>query len=192
MTEPTFRIIETNGVKIRAAVQGEGPLVVMVHGFPESWYSYRHQMAPLAAAGFTACAIDVRGYGGSDKPHPVDEYSFEALTADVVRGVRRTELMHSDRAGAHLMMDVIRLADRQRDDRQGRIARPGARELTAITDEQVLEVVRLTPPVANSIRPVGAHPARAHVVAVGKRRAPYDVFRISGVEDRFHGVAGML
>ena len=86
----------------------------------------------------------------------------------------------SDRAGGHPMMDVIRLADRQRDDRQGRIARPGARELTAITDEQVLDVVRLTPPVANSIRPVGAHPARAHVVAVGKRRAPYDVFRISG------------
>ena len=98
----------------------------------------------------------------------------------------------SDRAGAHLMMDVIRLADRQRDDRQGRIARPGARELTAITDEQVLDVVRLTPPVANSIRPVGAHPARAHVVAVGKRRAPCDVFRISGAEDCFHGVAGML
>ena len=83
MTESTFRVVEANGVKIRAAVQGEGPLVVMVHGFPESWYSYRHQMAPLAAAGFTACAIDVRGYGGSDKPHAVEAYSLEALTADV-------------------------------------------------------------------------------------------------------------
>ena len=49
MTQPDFRMIDTNGVKIRAAVQGEGPLVVMVHGFPESWYSWRHQMAPLAA-----------------------------------------------------------------------------------------------------------------------------------------------
>jgi pimeloyl-ACP methyl ester carboxylesterase len=79
----TFRTIDTNGVKLRAAVQGEGPLVVMVHGFPESWYSWRHQMAPLAAAGFTACAIDVRGYGGSDKPDAVDAYAMEALTADV-------------------------------------------------------------------------------------------------------------
>lgn len=80
---PDFRMIETNGVKIRAAVQGEGPLVVMVHGFPESWYSWRHQMGPIAAAGFTACAIDVRGYGGSDKPQAVEAYSMQELTADV-------------------------------------------------------------------------------------------------------------
>jgi pimeloyl-ACP methyl ester carboxylesterase len=81
--KPEFRTIETNGVKLRAAVQGEGPLIVMVHGFPESWYSWRHQMAPFAAAGFTSCAIDVRGYGGSDKPHAVDAYSMQNLTADV-------------------------------------------------------------------------------------------------------------
>jgi len=81
--KPEFRTIETNGVKLRAAIQGEGPLIVMVHGFPESWYSWRHQMAPFAAAGFTACAIDVRGYGGSDKPHAVDAYSMQNLTADV-------------------------------------------------------------------------------------------------------------
>ncbi len=78
-----FRIIETNGVKIRAAVQGEGPLIIMAHGFPESWYSWRHQMAPFAAAGFTACAIDVRGYGGSDKPRAVEAYAMKELTADV-------------------------------------------------------------------------------------------------------------
>ena len=83
MTQPDFRMIDTNGIKLRAAVQGEGPLVVMVHGFPESWYSWRHQMAPLAAAGFTACAIDVRGYGGSDKPHPVEAYAMKEMTADV-------------------------------------------------------------------------------------------------------------
>lgn len=78
-----FRLIEANGVRIRAAVQGEGPLVVMVHGFPESWYSWRHQMAPLAAAGFTACAIDVRGYGGSDKPSAVADYAMKEIAADV-------------------------------------------------------------------------------------------------------------
>lgn len=80
---PDFRIIDTNGIKIRAAVQGEGPLVVMVHGFPESWYSWRHQMAPIAAAGFTACAIDVRGYGGSDKPRAVEAYTLKEICADV-------------------------------------------------------------------------------------------------------------
>jgi len=80
---PAFRTIATNGVAIRAAIEGEGPLVVMVHGFPESWYSWRHQMAPLAAAGFTACAIDVRGYGGSDKPHDVAAYAMKEMTADV-------------------------------------------------------------------------------------------------------------
>lgn len=80
---PDFRTIRANDVSIRAAVQGEGPLVVMVHGFPESWYSWRHQMAPLAAAGFTACAIDVRGYGGSDKPHAVEAYAMKEIAADV-------------------------------------------------------------------------------------------------------------
>ncbi|MBK6702786.1 MAG: alpha/beta hydrolase [Caulobacteraceae bacterium] len=83
MTKPEFRMIDTNGIKVRAAIQGEGPLVVMVHGFPESWYSWRHQMAPLAAAGFTACAIDVRGYGGSDKPHAVEAYAMKEIAADV-------------------------------------------------------------------------------------------------------------
>jgi pimeloyl-ACP methyl ester carboxylesterase len=78
-----FRTIEANGIAIRAAVQGEGPLIVMVHGFPESWYSWRHQLAPFAAAGFTACAIDVRGYGGSSKPHAVEAYAMQEIAADV-------------------------------------------------------------------------------------------------------------
>lgn len=81
---PEFRNIETNGIRLRARVQGEGPLVLMVHGFPEIRYSWRHQMGPLAAAGFTACAVDVRGYGGSDKPHEVEAYSMAAMCADVV------------------------------------------------------------------------------------------------------------
>jgi pimeloyl-ACP methyl ester carboxylesterase len=78
-----FRMIKTNGVSLRAAVQGAGPLVLMAHGFPESWYSWRHQMGPLAAAGFTACAIDVRGYGGSDKPREVEAYAMTEMCADV-------------------------------------------------------------------------------------------------------------
>src|ERR1700674_1005329 len=78
-----FRQVQVGEVTLRVALQGEGPLVVMVHGFPESWYSWRHQMGPIAAAGFTACTIDVRGYGGSDKPHAVEAYSLERLSGDV-------------------------------------------------------------------------------------------------------------
>ena len=83
MVEHTFQYLETNGVRLRAVVEGRGPLVVLVHGFPESWYSYRHQLGPLAAAGFRVAAIDVRGYGGSDKPQPIEAYTMRQLTADV-------------------------------------------------------------------------------------------------------------
>lgn len=77
-----FRKVSVGAVELKVAM-GEGPLIVMVHGFPESWCSWRHQMGPIAAAGFTACAIDVRGYGGSDKPHPVEAYDIESLSGDV-------------------------------------------------------------------------------------------------------------
>lgn len=80
---PEFRTVDAGKAKIRAAVEGEGPLVVMVHGFPESWYSWRDQIGPVAKAGFQVAAIDVRGYGGSDKPQPIEAYDMEALTGDV-------------------------------------------------------------------------------------------------------------
>src|SRR6185503_17503162 len=78
-----FCYVQSGDVKLRAAVEGSGPLVLMVHGFPESWFCWRHQMKPIADAGFTACAIDVRGYGGSDKPQPVEAYAMQEMTADV-------------------------------------------------------------------------------------------------------------
>ena len=78
-----FQSLALSGITLRAAVEGSGPLVVMVHGFPESWYSWRHQLAPIAATGFTACAIDVRGYGGSGKPHPVAGYDMAHKIADL-------------------------------------------------------------------------------------------------------------
>ena len=89
---PEFRMINVGEVSLRCAIEGPkpgtAPLVIMVHGFPESWYSWRHQLGPIAAAGFTACAIDVRGYGGSDKPAGIAAYAMERLVGDLV-GLRR-------------------------------------------------------------------------------------------------------
>jgi pimeloyl-ACP methyl ester carboxylesterase len=83
---PLFALqeIETNGITLRAAVEGDGPLVIMVHGFPEIWYSWRHQIRPLARAGYRVVALDVRGYGGSTKPQPVEAYAMTSLMADVI------------------------------------------------------------------------------------------------------------
>ena len=86
---PTFQDIDLGEVTLRCAMEGKGPLVVMVHGFPESWYSWRHQIGPIAEAGFAACAIDVRGYGGSSKPHPIEAYDMEHMVADVAALVER-------------------------------------------------------------------------------------------------------
>ena len=83
-TQFELRNFETNGIEVRAAVAGSGPLVILVHGWPELWYSWRHQIGPLAEAGFRVVAPDVRGYGGSDKPHAVEAYTMKSLTADVV------------------------------------------------------------------------------------------------------------
>lgn len=81
---PAMRLIDTGEVTLRCAMEGEGPLAILVHGFPESWYSWRHQLRPLAEAGYTACAIDVRGYGGSTKPPRVEDYTLEKIAGDLV------------------------------------------------------------------------------------------------------------
>jgi pimeloyl-ACP methyl ester carboxylesterase len=78
----THRTIGTNGIQVHIAEAGEGPLVVLVHGWPETWYSWRHQLPALAAAGYHAVAPDVRGYGHSDRPHPIEAYSMKELLAD--------------------------------------------------------------------------------------------------------------
>ena len=79
-----FERFETNGVALRCAVEGSGPLVIMVHGFPELWYSWRHQIQPVADAGFRVVAPDVRGYGESDKPESIASYDMTNLTDDLV------------------------------------------------------------------------------------------------------------
>ena len=63
-TNQTSRTVESNGQRIHLVEQGEGPLVIMVHGFPESWYSWRYQLPALAEAGYRAVAIDVHHWAG--------------------------------------------------------------------------------------------------------------------------------
>jgi len=80
----TFRFIESNGIKMRIAEAGTGPLVLLAHGWPESWYSWRHQMTMLADAGYHAVAPDMRGYGETDKPAAVDDYDVNHVAGDLV------------------------------------------------------------------------------------------------------------
>src|SRR5260370_22083697 len=80
----SHRTIETNGIRMHLAEAGEGPLVVLCHGFPESWYSWRHQLPALAAAGFHAVAPDMRGYAQSDRPEAIDQYTLLHLLGDMV------------------------------------------------------------------------------------------------------------
>ncbi len=84
MKEIEFKFIESNGINLRLAMMGDGPLVIFCHGWPESWYSYRHQLPAVAAAGFKAVAYDVRGYGESDKPHEIEAYTMKNMTNDVI------------------------------------------------------------------------------------------------------------
>src|SRR5258706_1880596 len=77
------RLVETNGVRLHCAVDGAGPLALFLHGFPESWYSWRHQLAALAPH-FRVVAPDLRGYNESDKPGGVAAYALKELVADVV------------------------------------------------------------------------------------------------------------
>lgn len=73
-----------NGVRLHCAVAGTGPLIVLLHGFPEFWYSWRHQI-PALAEHFTVVAPDMRGYNKSEKPACIDDYVLPTLVEDVVQ-----------------------------------------------------------------------------------------------------------
>jgi pimeloyl-ACP methyl ester carboxylesterase len=84
MPEVTHRLIEANGIRLHVAEQGSGPLVILCHGFPECWYSWRHQLRALAEAGFRAVAPDLRGYGRSDRPEEVEKYTVLHDVGDIL------------------------------------------------------------------------------------------------------------
>lgn len=84
MTELRHRLVNTGGARLHVAEMGEGPLVLLVHGFPELWYSWRFQLPALAAAGYRAVAFDQRGYGGSSKFWQTDAYRIGPLVSDLL------------------------------------------------------------------------------------------------------------
>jgi pimeloyl-ACP methyl ester carboxylesterase len=96
-------LIETNGVRLRVRAAGpeDGPLVLLLHGFPETWYGWRQQIGALAAAGYRVWIPDQRGYGESDKPRGLERYSVDVLVGDVLglvdaAGVERVRLVGHD------------------------------------------------------------------------------------------------
>jgi pimeloyl-ACP methyl ester carboxylesterase len=98
------RTVATNGIRLHCAVDGEGPLVILLHGFPECWYSWRHQIAALAPR-FQVVAPDLRGYNLSDKPAGVAAYALPELVADVhglieAFGERQAAIVGHDWGGA--------------------------------------------------------------------------------------------
>ena len=84
MAEIAHRFADVNGIRMHYAELGTGPIVLLCHGFPESWYSWRHQLPALANAGFRAIAPDMRGYGQTDRPAAVEAYDIFQLTGDLV------------------------------------------------------------------------------------------------------------
>ena len=80
----SHQVVSTNGIRIHLAELGAGPLVLLCHGFPELWYSWRYQLPALAEAGYHAVAPDLRGYGQTDQPEPIEAYTLLHLVGDLV------------------------------------------------------------------------------------------------------------
>ncbi|KAH7517049.1 hypothetical protein FEM48_Zijuj09G0020500 [Ziziphus jujuba var. spinosa] len=76
--------IPTNGINLHVASIGTGPVVLFLHGFPELWYSWRHQLLSLSALGYRAIAPDLRGYGDSDAPPSAASYTAHHIVGDLV------------------------------------------------------------------------------------------------------------
>ena len=95
-------MLNTNGIEIHYVEKGEGPLVLFCHGWPESWYSWRHQIEEIGSKGYRAVALHMRGYGKTTKPEDVEAYGITNLVGDVVGAVK--ELGESE--AAHLGIDI--------------------------------------------------------------------------------------
>jgi pimeloyl-ACP methyl ester carboxylesterase len=83
-TPPTVSRVSTNGIELQVTEAGNGPLVILLHGWPECSYSWRHQVPALAAAGYRVVAPDLRGFGASDAPTGVEQYEVHVILADIL------------------------------------------------------------------------------------------------------------
>ena len=84
----THHEVSANGIRLHIAELGTGPLVLLLHGFPEFWWSWRHQLVGLAGAGLRAVAVDLRGYGDSDKPpRGYDGWTLAGDVAGLIRAL---------------------------------------------------------------------------------------------------------
>ena len=113
----TLKTTKANNIDMRYAEIGSGPLVLFCHGWPESWYSWRHQLTGVSAAGFRCVAPDMRGYGGTQAPEPIDQYTLYHLVGDMAELVKA---LGETRAPVVADDDRLRLA--QRLDQLGHVA----------------------------------------------------------------------
>ena len=138
MSEISHNTVQANGIRMHYAEAGEGPLVVLCHGFPESWYSWRSQLPALAEAGFRAVAPDMRGYGQTEAPEQIEKYTLLHLVGDMVAlvgalGADKAVIVGHDWGGpvawhsALLRPDRFRAVDRASACPSGRAARRGRR-----------------------------------------------------------------
>ena len=117
--EITHRTVDTNGIRMRIAECGEGPLVLLLHGFPESWYSWRHQLVALAEAGYHAVAPNQRGYAGTTCPPDVDGFVQLHMVGDAVGlldllGAEQAVVVGHDRGAATAWSCALLRPDRFR------------------------------------------------------------------------------
>jgi soluble epoxide hydrolase/lipid-phosphate phosphatase len=116
-TEVRHSTIDTNGIRMHVAEMGDGFPVIMLHGWPELWYSWRHQLPALAAAGYRAIAPDMRGYGGTDAPAEREQYTMKIICADVAGlmdalGLEQAVIVGHDWGGAALWQFALRYPER--------------------------------------------------------------------------------
>jgi len=91
MNELSHQTAEVNGIRLQYVEAGAGPLVLLCHGFPECWYSWRHQLEAVAAAGYRAVAPNQRGYGHTSAPYSIDAYNLCHLAGDMVALIRHLD-----------------------------------------------------------------------------------------------------
>ena len=117
MPEIRHRVVHANGIRMHVAEAGQGVPVVMCHGWPELWYSWRHQLTALADAGFRAIAPDMRGYGETDAPADPAEYRTSVICADILGlldalELERAVIVGHDWGGYHLWQFGLRHPER--------------------------------------------------------------------------------